>query len=213
MIFLLHHVDAWKHDCMSAFQFAASMASALAWPMVVGGILLAFRRELRRWLADRPASIKVGAFAVEWERRSTQVAVGLAESGISAYAGPELRGLAGSHVTELGDSDPAETIKAALNKIENRLCTALADVNVQGVEKETLPRLAQLAVQNGLIASGNADSVMEVAVMANLALVRPRKISEREVTEFLALADATLFGIDMAIRQGNRQSSDAVQPL
>jgi hypothetical protein len=38
---------------MPGFQFTASMVSVLAWPIVVGGVLLAFRRELRRWLADR----------------------------------------------------------------------------------------------------------------------------------------------------------------
>jgi hypothetical protein len=206
-------VDAWKHDYMSAFQFAASMVSALAWPVVVGGVLLAFRRELRRWLADRPASIKMGAFAVEWERRSAQVAVGLAESGVPASVESDLGGLAGSHLTDITGSDPAEAIKAALGKIENRLRTGLVGAGVQGIEQETLPRLALLAVQSGLIASGNADSVRGVAVMANLALVKPGKIGEREATEFLALADATLFGIDMAIRTANRQSSGAVQPV
>jgi hypothetical protein len=198
---------------MSAFQFAASMVSALAWPVVVGCVLLAFRRELRRWLADRPASIKMGAFAVEWERRSAQVAVGLAESGVSASVEPDLGGLTGSHLTDIAGSDPVEAIKAAVNKIENRLRTALTNAGVQGIERETLPRLALLAVQSGLIASGNADSVMGVAVMANLALVKPGKISEREVTEFLALADATLFGIDLAIRTADRQSSDAARPV
>jgi hypothetical protein len=197
---------------MSGFQFAASMVSALAWPIIVGGVLLAFRRELRRWLADRPASIKMGAFAVEWERRSAQVAVGLAQSGVSASAGADLRGLMSTPVTEIGDSDPAETIKAALDKIANRLRAALVNANVQGAEQETLPRLALLAVQCGLIEPGNADSVMGVAVMANLALVKPGKISEKELTEFLALTDATLFGIDMAIRTANNHSSDAVQP-
>jgi hypothetical protein len=198
---------------MSGFQFAASMVSALAWPIVVGGVLLAFRRELRRWLADRPASIKMGAFAVEWERRSAQVAVGLAESGVSASAGPDLSALVGSDLTEIGDSDRAEAIRAALDKIENRLRTALVNANVQGTEQETLPRLGVLAVQNGLIEQGNADSVMGVAVMANLALVKPGKVSEKELIEFLALADATLFGIDLAIRTANRQYSHAAQPV
>jgi hypothetical protein len=60
-------------------------------------------------------------------------------------------------------------------------------------------------VQRGLIAQGNADSVMGVAVMANLALVKPGKITESEVNEFLTLAEATLFGVDLAIRTGVRQ--------
>jgi hypothetical protein len=185
---------------VSIFQFAASMASALAWPIVVGGVLLAFRRELRRWLADRPASIKMGAFAVEWERRSAQVAVGLAESGVSTSSGPDIGGPVTARLTEIAGSSPVEIINTALAKIEIRLRAALVTAGVQRVEQETLPRLAELAVQRGLIAQGNADSVMGVAVMANLALVKPRKISESEVNELLALAEATLFGIDLAIR-------------
>ena len=198
---------------MSAMQFVSSLVAALAWPVIVGAVLLAFRRELRRWLADRPASIKMGAFAVEWERRSAQVAVGLAESGVPATVEPDLSSLAGTYAAEVAESDPVEAIRAALAKIENRLRTALTSVGVQEVEQETLPRLALLAVQNGLIASGNADSVTGVTVMANLAMVKPGRISEREVTEFLALADATLFGIDLAIRTASRQSRSAAQAV
>jgi hypothetical protein len=199
---------------MSGFQFAASMVSALAWPVVVGGVLLAFRRELRRWLAERPARIKMGAFAVEWERRSAQVAVGLAESGVPASISmnPDLGNPTDSLATEIASSDPVEAIKAALNRIENRLRTALADVGVQGIEQETLPRLALLAVHNDLMPPGNADSVNGVAVMANLALVKPGKISANELTEFLALADATLFSVDLAIRTRNHQPTETAQP-
>lgn len=147
---------------MPALQFAAAKVSALAWPVVVGGVLLAFRRKLRRWLADRPASIKMGALAVEWERRTAQVAVGLAESGVSASVSnnPDLGKLVDSLTTDTADSDPVEAIKAALNRIENRLRTVLAGADVQGVGQEALPRLAQLAVLSGLIAPTNADSVM-----------------------------------------------------
>lgn len=195
---------------MSSFQFAASMTSALAWPLIVGGVLLAFRRELRRWLADRPTAIKMGAFAVEWERRSAQVAVGLAESGVSPSAGPQIEGLVGERLTEISRSSPVEAIKAALNALTDRLRTALTEANVQEAEQATLPRLVLLGVQNGVIDPGNADSVNGVAVMANLALAKPEKIGEREVTEFLALADATHFALDLALRTRARQSSDAL---
>jgi hypothetical protein len=125
---------------------------------------------------------------------------------------PGLGKLTDSLVTVNASSDPVEAIKAALSRIEDRLRAALANVDVQGIEQETLPRLALLAVHNGLIAPGNADSVNGVAVMANLALVKPWKISEKELTEFLALADATLFAIDLAIRTGNLQPGELVQP-
>lgn len=186
--------------------------SALAWPVVVGGVLLAFRRELRRWLADRPASIKMGALAVEWERRSTQVAVGLAESGVPASVEPDPSGTAGLHLANIGGSSPTEAIRGALTKIENRLRSALTSVGVLVTEQETLPRLAQLAVENGLINSGGADSVTGVAVMANLALVKPDKVAERELAKFLALANGTLFAIDLAIRKVEPRSNGVVQP-
>jgi hypothetical protein len=198
---------------MSPFQFVASMTSALAWPLIVGGVLLAFRRELRRWLADRPATIKMGAFAVEWEKRSAQVAVGLAASGVSPMAGPEIAGLASERLTDISESSPAETIRATLSTLTDRVRTALAEANVVGTERATLPRLVELGVQSGVIDPGNADSVMGVAVMANLALAKPEKIGEREVTEFLALADATLFALELALRtRAGRSSGTVGQP-
>jgi hypothetical protein len=107
------------------------MASALAWPIVVGAVLLAFRRELRRWLADRPASIKMGAFAVEWERRSAQIAVGLAESGVSASNGPDISAPVAARLTETSGPSPVQVIKTALAKIERLLRMALVAVGVQ----------------------------------------------------------------------------------
>jgi hypothetical protein len=90
------------------------------------------------------------------------------------------------------------------------LRTALATVGETGVEHEPLPQLAALAVQRGLIEPGNADSVMGVVVMANLALVKPQKVSKSQVSEFLALADATLFGVDLAIRTGTTRKPTPV---
>jgi hypothetical protein len=55
--------------------------------------------------------------------------------------------------------------------LTDRLRTALNESNVPVAGQEPLPRLAMLGVQNGVIDPGNADSVMGVAVMANLALV------------------------------------------
>jgi hypothetical protein len=196
---------------MASFQFVASMTSALAWPLIVGGVLLAFRRELRRWLADRPSTIKMGAFAVEWEKRSAQVAVGLAQSGISPTAGMEIGTLASERLADIPDSAPAEAIRATVAALTDRLRTALTEADVPTVGHASLPRLVMLGVQNGVIDPGNADSVMGVAVMANLALAKPEKIGEREVTEFLALGDATLFALDLALR--TRDTSKAGQSV
>jgi len=195
---------------MSPFQFVASMTSALAWPLIVGGVLLAFRRELRRWLADRPTTIKMGAFAVEWEKRSAQVAVGLAASGVSPVTESEVSGLASERLANISESSPIETIGATLSILTDRVRTALAEAGVAGIERATLPRLVALGAQSGVIDPGNADSVMGVAVMANLALAKPEKIGEREVAEFLALADATLFALDLALRTRAGQSSRTV---
>jgi hypothetical protein len=197
---------------MSLFQFVASMTSALAWPLIVGGVLLAFRRELRRWLADRPATIRMGAFAVEWEKRSAQVAVSLAASGVSPMIGPEITELASEH-SDISELSPAETVRATLSTLTDRVRTALAEANIAGTERATLPHLVALGVANGVIDPGNADSVTGVAVMANLALAKPEKIGEREITEFLALADATLFALELALRtRAGRSSGSVGQP-
>jgi hypothetical protein len=37
----MQRAGACKHGYVSAFQFTTSMVSALAWPVIVGGVLLA----------------------------------------------------------------------------------------------------------------------------------------------------------------------------
>ncbi len=187
---------------MSTLQIVTSLTSALACPLIVGGVLLAFRRELRRWLGERPVTIKMGAFAVEWEKNATQVTAGLTELAGPLIAERQPEGHANVRLKDTSDPQAAETVRATLSTLADKLRTALIEANVKEAEEATLQRLVTLGIASDVIHPAIGDSMMGLVVMGNLALANPENIGERELTEFQAIAAGSFFSLELQLRPG-----------
>lgn len=181
------------------------MTSALAWPVMTGAVLLMFRRELRLWLSERPTSLKVGPFAAQWGRNASRVAADLVRSGAPLATEPNA---AESLADLLADSPgpPVAPISDALGVITERLRGGLADAGIPAAEHEELRGLVRLGAQNGVLDQATADALMGLSVMGNLALSRPAAVADSEVREFLALADSSLFALNMSLRRRGKDN-------
>jgi hypothetical protein len=179
---------------MSVLEFIAAMTTALAWPVFLGAVVLAFRQQLGWWLADRPSRMKVGPFEAEWDAEQARVEVALDEATATTSAGVADSALS-ERLDHLADSAPLEAIAQASQAITGALLRLLEKAGVRVEGSHGMAGLAALASEQGLIRKESARAVHGLSVMRGLAMRGGRSIGPGEAREFLALAEANLFAI------------------
>lgn len=173
----------------------------------------------RVWLrfdnsSEQPSGPAVGEGALtKWEQESLAVEANIRAAVPSlppVAIGPEARpgrdGLTGFAVEMLEVSERSSPI-GALAACERRLATELRDMltedGAEDIERLGPAEMAFLAHERGLIAEATRDGVKGLEVMHSMALLDEggRRLTDREVRQFIGLTDGLLLALQLPWRR------------
>jgi hypothetical protein len=173
---------------MGILAFIAEMTKALAWPLVVVGVLFIFRSPLKL-LLRRLSSLRWGSWQAAFEAEGARVAEEIGGSNSSALTQLSDNG----ELLALAERSPRAAIIQAAIEIEAGL-RGLATDNIQNVENRPPGQLIQMLAQRNLIDPKTANSLQGLFVMRNLAVHgAERDLTAARAKEFVTLANAILY--------------------
>mgnify|MGYP001319185798 CR=1 FL=1 len=212
-----------------AIQFARQMAeeqSADTEPLLLD-LRATLRMELqleevpreRVWLRLDPArgadgpSVGVGALA-RWEQQTREV-----EASIRASV-PQLRPFASGDWHRVGQeglssfaiemleeserSSPIGAITACERVVADQVRSMLERADVDAADIRGLADLAEVAHQHGLIAEATSNGLRGLETMHSMALLDEggRRVTERELRQYIGLADGLLLALQLPYQPG-----------
>jgi hypothetical protein len=179
---------------MSILQFIASLASSLAWPLVVLAIAVLFRVKIAELLSGGITRLKAGPIEVEWERTLSEARVELDQPGVLSLDTAEVPGPVSKELADLARVSPVAAVIEGYARVERALQESLADVDDDAKLRVGGAGLARLAAQHGRINDETARAIEGLTVLRNLAAHgRAGGTTSDRATDYLALIDAVLF--------------------
>lgn len=179
---------------MSELEFIAALVAALAWPSAAVAAALVLRPAITRVLQrDDLRRLKAGPVEAEWGVEAQRTQVELQAEGV-----PLPLPLTGPIRVELGEvaaRAPAAAVLEAFLVLERELRGLLVHAGVEPKERPGAVGLARQAAERGLISDVSVRAVEGLAVLRNLAAHGHEAVGPVEAADFLALADATLYGL------------------
>lgn len=119
-------------------------------------------------------------------------------------ASPTMTLDADPHDREILSGSPAETVRLSYETIEADLRARLA--RLSGVTTpDTARGLVEAATTHGVVSRQTAEAIEGLRVMRNLALSGRKDVGDEEARDFLALVDATRYGLG---RDGRAEGRD-----
>lgn len=184
---------------MDGFQFVSSLAGQLAWPVVVLALGFAFKGEVSRLInevreIEGPKGIRVRR---EWRQESDEVAEKLsAPEPTIAIDGPEANQRPNPIEVARAGTDPAGAIDAAYRTLAYRL----REVSAGGTPtfragKPDLRAAAKEAAQAGAVGASTLEAIEGIAVLHDLAMSAPNRVSAAEAREFQLLVSTVMYAL------------------
>lgn len=192
---------------MSALEFI----TAVAWPVAILLIAILYRKPVTRLVAGERTTLKAGPFELAWENARPAVprpAPFPVEKG-SPLSPPA--GRLASTLVDVARESPAEAVLAAYSQLGEAFCRGLKEVGVElDVEQQAALALASEAERAGITGPEITNAVHGLEVLRNLAQHGPAQaVSEGRAYEYLAMADAVLYAIAVALtRHGPRNAEE-----
>lgn len=186
---------------------AAAILSAIAWPLVVMVVLLAFRKPLRDALAHL-IEFRFGSTSVKFQREIADASTNLIEAIADAdeteegdvRPRPQLREMYAAKAQE----NPLNALLEGFIAIEvwfDQLMTERGESTHDGTRKRSAQEMAAIAVQRGFLPRSTIDTVQGLGIVRDLAIHDRDKVTPTQAREFLLLADAFLGFADLEARK------------
>jgi hypothetical protein len=186
---------------------AAAILGAIAWPLVVMIVLLAFRKPLRDALANL-IEFRFGSASVKFQREVADVSSNLIEAIADAdeteegdlKPRPQLREMYAAKVQE----NPLNALLEGFIAIEvwyDQLMTERGESTHEGNRKRSAQEMAAIAVERGFLPRSTLDTVQGLGIVRDLAIHDREKVTPNQARDFLLLADAFLTFADSEARK------------
>ncbi|TXK17427.1 hypothetical protein [Homoserinibacter sp. GY 40078] len=196
---------------------AAAILGAIAWPLVVMVVLLAFRKPLRDAL-EHLIEFRFGNATVKFDRAAADVSANLIEAIADSDADaseepdvgdvrprPQLRDLYAAKAQE----NPLNALLEGFIAIEvwfDQLLTERGESTHEGARKRSVQEMAAIAVERGFLPRQLLDTVQGLGIVRDLAIRDREKVTPNQAREFLLLADAFLGYADLEARKTAKES-------
>jgi hypothetical protein len=195
---------------VSGFQLAASLVSALAWPVFVMIILLLAwikRAPIADLITSRSIGqgralrrLRAGPIEIEWDQLIESTAEKVLEA--SPREAPVADAEVSQELATIADSIPAAAVLEAFARVEHRLREITADINVDTSRRRarTVGTMARLAFLSGLITEEILGAIYNLTRLRNEAAHR---VGEADITsdqahDYLQLVDRVLRAMQTA---------------
>ena len=178
---------------MDNYQFVAALVSSLAWPVAVVIVAVVFRRPIGEMIG-RLEHVKAPMFE-GWAKVATETRAALATTPTGTIK-VEVKGSLSEKFADLAMTSPTGAVVIAWIEVEKLLtakmvAAGLPEMKVSGV------RLADAALQAGLVSRETSEAIRGLATLRNLAAHgRSDNMDRDRALDFLALADGVMFAID-----------------
>jgi hypothetical protein len=141
-------------------------------------------------------ALSAGPFRIEWEKRAAKIE---AELGIPTSISEGKIGGAAGRLDEIAQVSPTSAVVEAFAQVENALRSLLEKHGIKDLDSPwSVRRLAEVALEQGLITRETRDAIEGLGVMRNLAAHGGQKdLSPQRAHEFVALAQGVLYAITM----------------
>lgn len=183
---------------MTTLEFISSLVSSLAWPSVVMGLVLVFRRSIIDLLSRQVSRLKAGPVEMEWDKAvvEIQAEVEPAEELRAREARTlPVGGVLLDDIAPLAYRAPAAAILEAHGRVESALRRRLGGVGVDAENVRSFHQVVRLAEQHALITAEDARALEGISTLRNLAAHRQDDVTTDKALEFLALAEAVLYSV------------------
>jgi hypothetical protein len=198
---------------MSGFQFTASLASSLAWPVVVV-ILLAFawmkRDDISKFFNLRQAPqgrtlkrFRAGPVELEWDQLIESTVEQVSEASPVTTPSSASSGSVRKELTEIASKVPTAAVLEAFARLEQRLREIFDQVLNGPTEKPlgryipkiyAMPAMLEILSQRGLISEEIREAILNLNRLKNEASHRvgAADISTNQAYDYLELVDRVL---------------------
>jgi hypothetical protein len=193
---------------------AAAILGAVAWPVVLLIVLLAFRRPLRDAL-EHLIEFRFGSTVAKFSREGGEVGASLVESLVESKTAepntaeqtprPALRDL----YAERAESNPLSAILLAYGAVESWYDQMLTERGIEnhspGHRKLGVRDLSRLAVERGLLPDSTLRQVDGLSIMRDLAVHgRVEEVTSEQAREYLVLVDGLLYSLDSELAKSGK---------
>jgi hypothetical protein len=190
-------------------EFTASVAETLAWPILIGAVLYAFREPVRERIRVLRRAKLPGSTELEFGERveEAEAALDIAEASLPQTRPPQEKALVTELAPQIAEAPRAAVIEAWL-AVERELMALVHDSGVDlGERPESPQHLAHELSARGLIAPEMARAISELRDARNVAAHAHAYTVERdEVVEYVKLAGRVRSALRVA-----RQSAAAAK--
>lgn len=194
---------------MNTLDFIASLVASLAWPLIILVVALIFRRTIKETLSRPLRRLKAGPLEAEWDEKVAAARVEVAESPEVADAPPPSGPLVSERLREVAERSPRGAVLGAYAEIEEALRERLSEAGLAPALPMSGRRLADLAVERGIISEQAAESVRGATVLRNLAAHGPAdELDARKAFDFLVLADGVMYAIEAKATRQKRSPEE-----
>jgi hypothetical protein len=185
--------------------YTASLVHSLAWPVVVGVVIVAMRKPITAALGRGVHRLRVGRVEIEFDREAAEVRADLSSdpkltmlptASPQSDSGEETE--ADTLIEELGSLAlvaPEAAVNAAWERIERRLIKMLDSAGAPTYSAVGGLALARLARRHELISEESLNAIAGLSTMRNLVVHRQDDIDGQRAREYLALADGVLYAL------------------
>jgi hypothetical protein len=174
------------------YQFVASLVSSLAWPVAVVIVAVVFRSPISEMIG-RLEHVKSPLFE-GWVKVAEEAHVALATIHPTA-ATPGKRGSLTEKFSDLAAISPSGAVMTAWIEVEEVLNAKILAAGVAEDKRMYVPR-SDVALRAGLISEQTAIAIRKLKDLRNFAAHHRADALDREkALDFLAMADAVVFGI------------------
>jgi hypothetical protein len=195
------------------FKVVVSLATGLAWPVVVLWIALTFRGEIKQVLASRNTRLKAGPFELALEQARVDVEAATQATVLDGEASeqkpapgpskppPTTDGayiVVDPRLGVLARSDPTGALVQGFKQLETELRSLLikySDADPVHVGLLTGIPLATTVHRSRLITDESFDAIQGLAVLRNLAAHGMEQVDSAKALDFLLLLDASLYSL------------------
>jgi len=196
---------------MDAFQFFASLASSLAWPVFGLAVVLILRKpigdllgrvlEAEGWgmkakFDPKKLEQSVGLAKAEAQASVTVAPAGVAQgTGAAHDASVRVRESLASSMAEAAEAFPAAAVLSAYAELQNALIDRMVEAKVAGTNDLSGDELIEVALRKRVVSPQTAVAFRGLLVLRNL-VGHGGDVDVAKAREYLSLADAVVYAIE-----------------
>jgi hypothetical protein len=190
-------------------EFTVALAKALAWPIVVLALMIAFRRVIAKALGSPLKRLSILGGEAEWQTRmeaASESLVSLPEHGSKDEPNPSLDPESLPSMLRGALEDPRSAIFAAETSLNVHLGLRMKRLDNRWLADPWLEGSAASAFKSGRISYHLHRALQQIAAMYRLTARGEVEIGGEKVLEFLALAAVAQAEIDKELDTDSESS-------